>query len=712
MRNDYNISSHFEANDEITTNFNFYHGQLFDNYVSSYWVINNEDSVAEIQNHSETLSEYMTPASVTMFGNETTYALINIPVPDNLKYLFHLGLVSKVSFTANAQSQARTINFAVGVAVQSAQAVPTNDRSLTGNEISGTTLLTQTAETASFSSYNYIVAHMYVYVPGYLFGTAVDVIVSNLRINITLSSKPQFYVGLSTPNTPGASGNRSTLYSSVTYNDTLVAKDSWTMVSFDKFGDTFDLVCSAVNRYPAPVWRYGKTNPSLHSAFGTAYTVSQTLTLNLYVFATQNYGGQGMYYGAYYGVPQSYTLTLIAPEGHTFISGLSGWTYNGNSISRTIYYDNDFTLPLANQLFTETGSFAGWYISDSLAYGNGATIPGHSITSNITLVGKSGAYDCLNPTVGEFTYDVNETLLRDKTTTGTASFSVSQEPVADTHYVNVYITYLEYYESLLDKYTLEGVYAIYASGPLTGITVTLDKTADTRKWVLPYCCGNFYIYSSWSVSSADIFTATFNGNNGTPATQTRTYWYGRGIPASEMPIATRTDKLFGGWYDSQGNLFTQISPTYRGNVQLTASWIDPAITTSHSLTMSSGEVSGNWTSEVHEYTVNVPANLTQWISSGNLYATVEVTGGLDIRAKGNNSATGYTEASFENPSSFVTVATATAQGGGSLLGIINFWGDTVTVNNQTATIATQRSITSNSFKLLFRARGKGTTARR
>ena len=85
LRNDYNISSHFEANDEITTNFNIpITDNYLDNYVSSYWVINNEDSVAEIQNHSENSFRIYDASTVTMFGNETTYALINIPVPTTL----------------------------------------------------------------------------------------------------------------------------------------------------------------------------------------------------------------------------------------------------------------------------------------------------------------------------------------------------------------------------------------------------------------------------------------------------------------------------------------------------------------------------------------------------------------------------------------------------------------------------------------------------
>ncbi|MDD4316379.1 MAG: hypothetical protein PHC84_04400 [Clostridia bacterium] len=394
QQSDYSVSSYFEAADAINTGINAYQipitNSSLESYIGSYWVIDNSGYSASLTTVNSTT--YRIYDSDNIFsGQDEVYTCVNIPVPDNLKYLFQLGLVSRVSFAAKADSNSNDISFAVGVSVQSTRHTPTANKALTGETSVGGGEISKSQYTESFGTANYIVGHMYTFIDGSFWGNPADLNVYGMTMTISVSDKPTFRVGLSTPNTPGASGNRANLYSSVRYNNTVISQNDWTVCTYNTFGDSYTLTCADVNRYPGAVWRYGKTGPSLTSAFGTAYTSSQTITMNLSTFSSQSYGGQGTYYGAYYGTPSSYTLTLVPPSGYTWRSGLgtSGWTYNGSNLSRTVYYDNNYTIPLANSLFNETGSFAGWYIGSVLSYGNGGVIQGLNITANITLTGLS-----------------------------------------------------------------------------------------------------------------------------------------------------------------------------------------------------------------------------------------------------------------------------------------------------------------------------------
>src|SRR5690606_10514707 len=121
---------------------------------------------------------------------------------------------------------------------------PTNNKSLTGGTTSGTNELLLSASTSSFGTANYITCHMYNFADGSFWGNPVDIHVYGMTLTISVSDKPTFRVGLSTPNTVGAAGNRANLYSSVRYNNTVVSQNNWTVCSFNTFGDVFTLTCS------------------------------------------------------------------------------------------------------------------------------------------------------------------------------------------------------------------------------------------------------------------------------------------------------------------------------------------------------------------------------------------------------------------------------------------------------------------------------------
>src|SRR5690554_1126080 len=121
-KDDYQIDSYFQNNHTINTGASAYtipitQASLKD-YVGSCWDINNSGynaSLTTVDNNT-----YRILDDNNLFTDyDAVYSVVNIPIPQNLKYLFELGLVSNVTFSAKAQSQARSIDFAVGVDVGS-----------------------------------------------------------------------------------------------------------------------------------------------------------------------------------------------------------------------------------------------------------------------------------------------------------------------------------------------------------------------------------------------------------------------------------------------------------------------------------------------------------------------------------------------------------------------------------------------------------------
>ena len=93
------------------------------------------------------------------------------------------------------------------------------------------------------------------------------------------------------------------------------------------------------------------------------------------------------------------------------------------------------------------------------------------------------------------------------------------------------------------------------------INVETVFTADTP------VTANITVYAKWWVQ----YTVTFNGNGGTPATQTRTVSSGSSIGISNMPTSpTRSGYTFGGWYygDTQFTAYTTVTT----NITVYASW--------------------------------------------------------------------------------------------------------------------------------------------
>ncbi|MGB4033762.1 MAG: hypothetical protein WBM21_02865, partial [Christensenellales bacterium] len=150
-RSDYSIASYFESGDTINTGasafaINISHSSL-ENYVGSYWVINNSGYSASLTTVNSNTYRILDTDNI-FSGEDTVYTVVNIPIPQNLRYLFQLGLVSNVTFSAKAQTQARSIDFAVGVSVGERH-TPTADNNLTGETSSGTGAIHKSSSTSS-----------------------------------------------------------------------------------------------------------------------------------------------------------------------------------------------------------------------------------------------------------------------------------------------------------------------------------------------------------------------------------------------------------------------------------------------------------------------------------------------------------------------------------------------------------------------------------
>ena len=85
------------------------------------------------------------------------------------------------------------------------------------------------------------------------------------------------------------------------------------------------------------------------------------------------------------------------------------------------------------------------------------------------------------------------------------------------------------------------------------------------------------VYAKWTASSTNQYTATFDADGGTPATQTRTVGSGASLGSSNMPtVPTKSSYTFGSWWTSRnggGYRFTA-GTTVNSNITVYAKWVE------------------------------------------------------------------------------------------------------------------------------------------
>jgi len=110
----------------------------------------------------------------------------------------------------------------------------------------------------------------------------------------------------------------------------------------------------------------------------------------------------------------------------------------------------------------------------------------------------------------------------------------------------------------------------------------ISFTADTFVPV------NITVYAQWVVSGTVVVThtVTFDGNNGSPATQSRTVNAGQILGANNMPVVTRDGYNFAGWTMNQngtGGAFTGATPV-NDDITVYAQWTEVVVPVTFTVT--------------------------------------------------------------------------------------------------------------------------------
>ncbi|MFA5453371.1 MAG: hypothetical protein WC248_07340, partial [Candidatus Methanomethylophilaceae archaeon] len=134
--------------------------------------------------------------------------------------------------------------------------------------------------------------------------------------------------------------------------------------------------------------------------------------------------------------------------------------------------------------------------------------------------------------------------------------------------------YVDYYYNVTlndtTNNTLQGVYATYSSGPLSGKSVVLDKDPNPsypNGYILPYVAGQATIHGD-ILRKIYTITYSYSGWTCSPTAEQQTLIAGVGKSFLDLPVPTRTDYIFEGWTYS-GTLVRYNSLTgVTGNITL------------------------------------------------------------------------------------------------------------------------------------------------
>jgi uncharacterized repeat protein (TIGR02543 family) len=267
------------------------------------------------------------------------------------------------------------------------------------------------------------------------------------------------------------------------------------------------------------------------------------------------------------------------------------WDTNGGtptSTTSTVIYDSNYVLPAAP---TKTGYiFQGWYTSVS---------GGTEITSSTQgkLTGARTYYAHWSPITYTVVYDIN-TGTSGTTESSTHTYGQAKSLTANGYSKTGYAfngwntvaggsgTAYTDGQSVADLTTVNGgTVILYAQWKINQYTITFIENSGTgvsdvtqnygTTYTMPTTTRTGYTFGGWYEDSgftgtsyaagtsmtipasnktfyakwtAKTFTATWNGNGGTPATATTTVTYDASYVLPASP--TRTGYAFGGWYTS------------------------------------------------------------------------------------------------------------------------------------------------------------------
>ncbi|MBQ9145538.1 MAG: InlB B-repeat-containing protein, partial [Clostridia bacterium] len=590
-------------------------------YFSYGWNYKGDEISMNIESASNGVHFYQ---SDSCFASEILYVdgLINVKTPAAIYDLIDAGLVESAKFTATFKVN-NGDNQSFGVALTSGPSKTTGTIGFSGSK---TTLKTE-GNTATISAtladfgdgFEYFYCQTASEMTGVLpFGRSVNYNIYGMTLEFTLNSIPSIKVGIPRATTSGAAAQWSSIKTGLRYaysaseepyiDMTMTSEGSWTTLYFKTgTGGASDgtgildyyIASSAPSGYDTKGLRYTASEPTLtaYSESGTECTGNKVrIILKDFHPSTGKYK-PGVYFYASYK-PKQYTLTLKEENLDMNFQSVTGYTRSisgtTSTLTKKIYYDNQFVLPKGNVLFASPGSFASWTATGAISgsFGDNFTIPGDEITGNITMTAGFNSYGVKNPQNGsDCFYDVwpegtgdddYSGDLASGTTTG-GQFTVYFEDEADTHYKKATITYIALPNQSGDvtySYTLKSVHLYFVEGPLKGKTVeasVVDYTATAR-----YVSGRFFVYSSWESNNKTQYTITFDPNGGTlckPNGNTTNkdtykikYIKGMSISHAYFPYATRSGYVFCGWTKSDGTLKMSVGSSDTGSYTLTALW--------------------------------------------------------------------------------------------------------------------------------------------
>ena len=245
---------------------------------------------------------------------------------------------------------------------------------------------------------------------------------------------------------------------------------------------------------------------------GTQVSASTTVTNNV------------TYYAQWTATPRSYTATF---------NGNGGGTPNPSTITKT-YGSELGTLPTCSRAGY---TFLGWYTASS---------GGTKISSTTKITGTVTYYAQWSINSYTLTYNVN----------GGNAVSPASKSV---QYGSAYGTLPTPTKSSTAEYTY--AFAGWYTAASGGTQVTSNTTMGA---------GNTTIYAHWTATRRS-YTATFNGNGGTPNPSTITKTYGSEL--GTLPTCSRAGYTFLGWYTASSG-GTKISSTTKitGTVTYYAQW--------------------------------------------------------------------------------------------------------------------------------------------
>ncbi len=586
-----------------------------------------------------TISDYSNGVTVS-YGTSlhTTsgyvYGTINVRLPVGVKDMAKAGLVTGISVSYVAKNNNDDNHqYAIGMEYSNSPIAAVRDGSKTGSattlsDTGATTTLSTSGASPAYngnaSCYEYVTIHTYLRVDGVIWpgDRKINFSLYDFKVTVNYSFAPSIRLGTGYPKTTGSAGKWDTIknYVAYSYNGSSVpylnmtnftASSGWTTLDY-KYNNRSSAATSGSDDtgiynfylgkatlssgagYTGSNWYYTTSAPSLNGSATAAGTSSYSV-LEITLTNLRTTYGNGCYFFVNYN-PKSYTLTLSeSSSAKSFTTAnVTGWTLSGSTIYRTVYFDNDFNLPLANSIFLPTGGFSLWTEtvgpSVNQTYGDGGTIAGTHFTQNITLAAAFASYSCKNPTTGSKYYDiyaynsstyptVSITTSTGLATANAATFAVALGAEEDTHYGIATITYDSFsgnygVHQSGQTYTLNSVHIVYYSGPLAGVTVeaTMQSSLVYR---VNYLSGDFYVYSSWSISRTEYTLNFYYGSgsvnsSGTASTYTLQtslkYSQGSYIDYSWFPTPSNMsigDYIFAGWYttSSGGSLIMQRATT-------------------------------------------------------------------------------------------------------------------------------------------------------